>query len=77
MPNMKFLSIAIATLSVYTISRQLAQYSAVIKFAFYLFTHAFLISKKKISIYVLGKNRAFLLVQYHFNLDKLPEECLG
>lgn len=76
MQKIQLLRIAIANLSVYTVSRQLAQYSAVIKFAFYYFTHAFLISKKKISVYVLGKNRAFLLVHYHFSLDKLPEECL-
>lgn len=47
MQKIQLLRIAIANLSVYTVSRQLAQYSAVIKFAFYYFTHAFLISKKK------------------------------
>lgn len=35
MQKIQFLSIAIAHLSVYTVSRQLAQYSVVIKFAFY------------------------------------------
>lgn len=47
MQKIQLLRIAIANLSVYTVSRQLGQYSAVIKFAFYYFTHAFLISKKK------------------------------
>lgn len=69
MQKIKLLSIALANLSLCTVSRQLAQYSAVIKFAFYKFIHALLISLKyHLSLFTWEKQN--FLIPYHFSLGQ-------